>query len=128
MLKFNKVCVFSFEKNNAYHQLKTVLSTLGVNIVSEAEDADLLMVLGGDGTMLHQAKLAHHYQIPIVGINLGNTGFLADVQDAEYDVIHAILSGQYTEDQRQVLQCDIAGETYYAINEVMLSKQTQQCP
>ena len=122
MFKFNKVKLFSFEETTALDKLTNVLSELGVEVVDRVENSDLLMVLGGDGTILHQAKLAHQFQVPIVGINLGARGFLADVREAEYDVIRAILLGQYIEDQRQVLRCEIGQETYFAINEIMVSK------
>jgi len=122
MFKFNKVKLFSFDESSALDKLTGVLSDLGVAIVDRVENSDLLMVLGGDGTILHQAKLAHQHQVPIVGINLGARGFLADVREAEYDVVRAILLGQYIEDRRQVLRCKIGNEIYFSINEVMVSK------
>jgi NAD+ kinase len=122
MAKFSKIRLFGFEQNSQFDQIENVLSDAGLDIVDNAEHADLIMVLGGDGTMLHQAKHAHQYQIPIFGVNMGHTGFLADVDYSDKDLIQAILEGHYIEDTRQVLKCEINNKTYYGINELMVCK------
>lgn len=121
MFKFNKIQLFGFKKETEVQLLKQQLEALGISVVDHPEAADLLIVLGGDGTILHQAKFAHQYQIPILGINLGTVGFLADI-DCNLLAIEAILKGEYIEDSRQVLRCTLNDKTHYAINEVMMCK------
>ena len=55
---------------------------LGVRLLEQhriAEHVDLLVSLGGDGTMLRTLRLAHHHQVPVLGVNLGKFGFLAEI-------------------------------------------------
>ena len=57
------------------------LTKAGVEVLREAdaEQAELLIAIGGDGTMLYAGRLAHDHDIPILGINRGRLGFLADI-------------------------------------------------
>lgn len=122
MFHFKKIRLFGFEKQQQIEDFEKIIDAYDLEVVSDAEDADLIIVLGGDGSILHMAKYAHQYQIPILGINLGHIGFLADVSLTEIDVIKAILKGNYVKDYRQVLKCRIGSDVHYAINEVMVSK------
>jgi NAD+ kinase len=67
------------------------------------KQCDLLIVVGGDGSLLHAAHAIVEYDIPVLGINRGSLGFLTDVHPAELHKIHAILEGQYTLDKRFLL-------------------------
>ena len=53
-------------------------------------DAELLLVLGGDGTMLHASELAVRYGIPMLGINIGRLGYLASVEPAEIETLSSL--------------------------------------
>jgi|AntRauTorckE5430_2_1112549.scaffolds.fasta_scaffold00008_39 NAD+ kinase len=121
-MHFKKVFLFGFKKEREILDFKHLMQKINVEVVEDVKDSDLIIVLGGDGSILHMGKVAHQYQIPILGVNLGHIGFLADVSSEETDVIHAILQGHYTEEPKQVLKCQIDQKTYYAINEVMVSK------
>lgn len=122
MFKFEKIQLFGFEKEQEIESLSETLKELGVTIVQSPEEADLLIVLGGDGTILHQAKLAHQHQVPILGVNLGRIGFLADIDLSDINVIKAVLEGHCIEDPRQVLRCEVGNQIYHAINEIMICK------
>ena len=122
MAAFKKIQLFGFEKNGVHTKVSALLTKMGVSIVDKAQDADAILVLGGDGSMLHSAKQAHKYQIPIFGLNLGHRGFLADIEALEDQSLEAILSGEYVAEDRQVLQCSVNGQNYTAINEVMMCK------
>lgn len=69
------------------------------------DDADMLLSIGGDGTFLSSSRIAAVRDIPVVGVNLGRLGFLSENRAAS--VAQAILSGDYTVEQRIVLHADV---------------------
>jgi len=98
---------------------------------------DLLLVLGGDGTLLHVAEQASRLQIPVLGINLGQLGFLTEVATQEITpALEAVLAGQVRIQHRMMLQAsflpgngDNAPPPRFALNEVTLAKgDTDQVP
>ena len=86
---------------------------------------DMLVALGGDGTMLAAARLVGPKGIPILGVNLGKLGFLAEVSvDELQECINDILRKDYFVQERMVLQATAAkdGNMYYALNEIVVDK------
>ena len=88
---------------------------------------DILIAMGGDGTMLAAARLMGKLEKPILGVNLGGLGFLAEVTvDDLYLRIQDILDGRYKIEKRMVLQARISNDpenhTYYALNDVVLDR------
>jgi NAD+ kinase len=69
--------------------------------------SDLIIVIGGDGSLLNAANIAAESAIPILGINRGYLGFLTDIPPNNINKIGAILSGKYIEEQRQLLHTTI---------------------
>lgn len=89
---------------------------------------DLIIVLGGDGTLLNVAReISRRYETPILGINIGNLGFLSSTEISSVDTaLQKIKEGRYTEDKRMLLQCSI-GDTEYlgnALNDIVVSRGT----
>ena len=89
---------------------------------------DFIISLGGDGTLLDTIALVRNSNIPVMGINAGRLGFLANVSKNEMtQAIDALLSGAYTLDKRALLQLDsnngLFGENNYALNEFTLHKK-----
>lgn len=90
--------------------------------------ADLLVAVGGDGSMLHAARLAAPCAIPVLGINRGRLGFLADIGPAELaPCVDEILAGRYVRDQRAMLQATLISpgapdRQCNALNDVVLQK------
>src|SRR4030067_515640 len=75
-----------------------------------AHRADLLVVFGGDGTILRAARLAAPRGIPIVGVNMGGFGFLAELSTAEFpEALPHLLAGRYEIDERMVLEAEGGG-------------------
>lgn len=68
---------------------------------------DLLIVVGGDGSLLHAAHIAVNQDLPVLGINRGSLGFLTDILPAELNKIHAVLQGEYHLEQRFLLTTSI---------------------
>jgi NAD+ kinase len=94
-----------------------------------AERADLIIAIGGDGAMLYAGQLARRGDVPLLGINLGRLGFLADVTPEEMlDSVGHVLAGEFTTDKRLVLEARLErpGEpdtTALALNDVVLQRR-----
>ena len=92
--------------------------------------ADMLLVLGGDGTMLNAARLVEARGIPILGVNMGGLGFLTEVSvDQLYPMMEKVLAGQYHLEERLMLRAriDRHGEhvaNATVLNDVVISKGT----
>ncbi|MBI4689903.1 MAG: NAD(+)/NADH kinase [Nitrospirae bacterium] len=90
--------------------------------------ADVIVVLGGDGTMLNVARLVCERGIPILGVNLGGLGFITEVQRQElYDAMEKVLSGECLSEDRLMLMAHIHrhGERiaeYTVLNDVVINK------
>jgi len=91
-------------------------------------DQDMIAVLGGDGTMLRGGCMAAKYKIPVIGVNLGRLGFLAEVQPLEWKGVFArILVGDYWLEERTMLHVEhYRGEeklnTTEVLNEAVVSR------
>ena len=88
--------------------------------------ADLIIVVGGDGSMLDAARSVINHQKPVLGLNRGGLGFLTDISPTEFeDQILAVLNGNFTEEKRFLLEAHVtrAGkkvESSTALNDVVL--------
>lgn len=91
------------------------------------QDLDLVISLGGDGTMLRAAMIAFRADVPVVGINMGKKGFLTamDLEDLPEGLL-GILSGGYLLQKRMVLECQVAERVFYVFNEVVAGKRELQ--
>lgn len=89
------------------------------------EASDLLIVIGGDGTLLYAARLARGLEKPILGINSGRLGFMNDVSIEEmHSALDALIEQNYTLDYRHFLQgIDQKGQLYYALNECLFTRR-----
>jgi NAD+ kinase len=93
-----------------------------------AAKVDLIITVGGDGTMLHAARRAALQGVPLIGVNLGRLGFLTDIpREGMLERIEAMLAGHYRAEDRLLLKASIirAGgedETVLALNDVALQK------
>ena len=70
----------------------------------ELAGADVLVCFGGDGTILHAAKDATSHGVPILGVNMGSIGFMAELEESELSLVGLISSGNYTVEERMMLQ------------------------
>jgi NAD+ kinase len=90
-----------------------------------ARQADLIIVLGGDGTFLSIARQAVEAQVPVVGFNLGTLGFLTAMKKETLaeDLKH-IFSGKAEISRRKLLQIDFNNQIYTALNDLVINKGT----
>jgi NAD+ kinase len=102
----------------------------GVSVTEGQVDpqTEAIVVLGGDGTLLHVAGKAYQLGIPLLGINLGGLGFLTEIHMDEMEqALDSMISGTLELDRRAILSVtvkvsDSTGSTYYALNEAVISK------
>lgn len=69
----------------------------------EIHSADMIICFGGDGTILHMAKTATRANLPILGVNIGTMGFMAELENTELDQLKRLANGDYTIDSRMML-------------------------
>ena len=91
------------------------------------QDVDMLICLGGDGTMLRFSNLAATHSVPMLGINMGHLGFITELELEEIGELDQILSGRYTLEKRMMLDVEVRrnGELMYSgfgLNEAVVSR------
>ena len=87
---------------------------------------DLLVVIGGDGTLLRFAAAAAEREIPILGVNLGRIGFLSEITSEQFsEALRRVQAGEGFVEERMMLECRINGEEYPScLNDVLISKKS----
>ena len=90
---------------------------------ADGGQADLLIALGGDGTVLRAAQEAVRLDVPLLGVNLGNTGFLAEVEpEALEDALTRLTAGDWREERRSLLEVTLGDTQYLALNDAVLTR------
>ena len=118
------IAAFNREKLMRIHKDREELRYLPLETVYA--EADILIVLGGDGTILEVARRAAQRGTPILGINLGRLGYMAELETADLDQLSRVISGDYELEQRSMLRVEIYtnGELRsfcYALNDAVIS-------
>ncbi len=107
-------------ENNIAAQLN--LPSFGVSDELLWDGIELVLVLGGDGSMLNAARRIYPRQIPILGINLGQLGFLTRIESHKIEAaLKAIRTGQYQFEERTMLSAEINGSGYIALNDLVVT-------
>ncbi|RLA68542.1 MAG: NAD(+) kinase [Epsilonproteobacteria bacterium] len=100
----------------------------GIPFEKMCEDSDFLVSLGGDGTLLSLVRRSHGYDKPVVGINAGNLGFLADITiDDVEQFLEQLISNVYRIDERMMIEGyiqrkDGKKEPFFAFNDVVITR------
>ena len=82
---------------------------------------DIVVVFGGDGTLLNAARKYLNYDIPILGINMGNVGFLTDISTDNFEkTIKEVLDGNYKIEERNLVSAKFGNNHLYGLNEVLI--------
>ena len=89
------------------HYFETGAGITPLDTAELYKNAELVIVTGGDGSIIHTARRAALYNIPIVGINLGRLGYLAELELDETDLLEDIINGNYTLEKRMMLDYKI---------------------
>lgn len=93
----------------------------------EIQNTDLVICFGGDGTILHMAKAATRQGVPILGVNIGTMGFMAELESTELDQLARLAKGEYGIDSRMMLDVTVRRDRdiiYHDIclNDVVITK------
>ena len=85
------------------------------------DTVDLIIVFGGDGTLLNSARQYLEYEIPILGVNMGNVGFLTDIKTDNFEEsLKEILNGSYKIEERNLVSAAYNDNHMYGLNEVVI--------
>ncbi len=92
-------------------------------------DAGLLLCLGGDGTMLHNSKLAAKNDVPMLGINLGHMGFITELEKEDVERLSEVLEGRYAVENRMMLDYEVHRDgvcicSGFGLNEAVVARQS----
>jgi NAD+ kinase len=93
-------------------------------------DPDLVISVGGDGTMLRAAQHAHSSNVPLLGVNQGTLGYLTEVDAGEETkALDAIFNGDYRIEERMMLHCSVEsvgdGDSFVGLNEVLVERDSR---
>ncbi len=101
-----------------------VVSAEAYSAIQFEDDIDIIIVLGGDGTLIRVAHLYGACNIPIMGVNMGTVGFLSSIEVAEIEYsLNKLIRHEYSLDERMLLEIDVMQNNqrlnrYYSLNEV----------
>ena len=87
-------------------------------------DADLIVVVGGDGSVIDASRYAIDYAIPIIGVNLGRVGYLSEVDPEELDLFSRLVSGEYLVKEKLLLTVEVPAtrsRDVFAVNDIIVS-------
>ena len=112
-----KVCL-PFEVDRSYELPKDIRFC---RLDRELPNADLIVCFGGDGTILHMAKSAARKGIPMLGVNIGTMGFMAELESTEMDQLARIAAGDFTVDTRMMLDVTIQRDRDIIFHDICLN-------
>ena len=131
-MKIGILCNYSKIKDEGtLHEFIAFIGSCGYETVrfskpSEIQGVEAVIILGGDGAILHSAVSAAKNGVKIIGINYGNLGFLTEYEREEKEKIQELLSQLQSRTcrilKRSILQCEVAGKVFYALNEISLQR------
>lgn len=124
-LKVSKRLIGLMEKRGIEYSVSAIGTSFfdGISIDELAEKSTLIIALGGDGTVLSAQQSASKVGIPVLGVNLGHIGFLAETEPSSLDkVFDKLISGDYDIEERTMLKVTKGEKFYYALNEIVISK------
>lgn len=131
-LALYKIEVLVFSKFNNFIKNKITLPANSAVFANHDEllthHADVLLSLGGDGTLLDTLSLVRNSNIPVIGINFGRLGFLASINKNEIDTaISALVNGDYTLDKRVILNLESKNNLFvdenFALNDITIHRR-----
>lgn len=86
------------------------------------ENSDVAIIIGGDGTIIHFAKKAAEYNVPVLGVNNGRLGFLSCAEKSDIHQIYSLLTGKHSISVRMMMDVNVDGKIHHALNDVSISR------
>ena len=124
--------VFINDLKKSGFNLYSNIELAGTQLFNIGTNVEIAIVLGGDGTILRAAELVREQNAPILGINLGHVGFLAEVEKlSNAEILKAIIAKDYKEEDRMILNYKVLREDKeiaagWALNEVTIERNDHQ--
>lgn len=112
-----RVCL-PFEVDRSYELPKDIRFS---RIERELPNASMVVCFGGDGTLLHMAKAATRHGIPVLGVNIGTMGFMAELESGELSQLARIATGDYTIDSRMMLDVTVQRDRDIIFHDICLN-------
>jgi len=110
---------------SALDRVRAVAEQAGVTLVDDPREVDLVVVLGGDGTMLRTLARLLGSDVPVIGVNFGRVGFLASIRPEDLDRdLGRVFAGEYVTVELPTLQVRLDGERHVAVNDVVVTSST----
>ena len=121
-----KILIAAFNRDKIIRMHKDRSEFCYLPLDSVYAEADILIVLGGDGTILEAARRATQKGTPILGVNLGRLGYMAELELNELDLLKNLFTGEYEIEKRSMLRVELrSGEELksfcYALNDAVIS-------
>ncbi len=121
-----KILIAAFNRDKIIRMNKDRSEFCYLPLESVYAEADILIVLGGDGTILEAARRATPKGIPILGVNLGRLGYMAELELNELELLKNLFTGDYEIEKRAMLRVELrAGDELrsfcYALNDAVIS-------
>jgi NAD+ kinase len=131
--RFKKIAIIAKQDEAAAGEsvdtLVAHLKSAEVEVCDTPSDADLIVAVGGDGTVLGAARQASEHSVPVLGINRGRLGFLADVRpDDIATAFDAVLAGNFSSEKRMLLRAEIYSgnklkASGVAVNDIVIKRK-----
>ena len=112
-----KLCL-PFEVDRSYELPKDLRFS---RLDRELPNAEMVVCFGGDGTILHMAKTATRKGIPILGVNIGTMGFMAELESSEMDKLALLATGEYTLESRMMLDVTVQRDRDIIFHDICLN-------
>jgi NAD+ kinase len=107
---------------SAVERVQAVADRAGVTLVDDPREAGLVVVLGGDGTMLRTLARLLGSNVPVIGVNYGRVGFLASIRPEELERdLERVFAGEYVTVELPTLQVRLDSERHVAVNDVVVT-------
>lgn len=87
----------------------------------EIKNADVLICFGGDGTILHSSKIATRHHVPVLGVNVGTMGFMAELEASELPLLANLATGDYRIERRMMLRVTVQNDGKELFDELALN-------
>lgn len=112
------------KSNDESLNIKIFKDSIGLEAESTSE-LEVVIVLGGDGTILKASKFLAKHNVPILGINIGHLGFLAEAESTYLkEAVESLLKCGFDIEERKMIQCRVAGSNipFIALNDIVIAK------